>query len=627
MEDEEAQPPPVAVAEADVADAAKNNNKRGSSATGTIKPPKQRSKRIRKRPPRSELLKLHSNDDADDPVVVVKATIQQLAINGIVIPGAPLVRIVHPYMYTFSSFCKERWVGRTILDVYCTEFGSYPATYYETAIQQGRIRAVSDTKVVEDPRSYKLRGKDVLLHTVHRHEPSVAVYSNSTPYIKVVAGETDDIVAFDKPSTLPVHPCGGYYNNSLMTLLQEETSYGKLYTIHRLDRLTSGLVVLAKTSAAAKEWGQAIQQRDCEKIYLARVKGRFCGDHNIAAAAASDNNNNTVPLLLVHTNDGRLPNHGEFEDDSSATAAATDTINALDQDDISRAARSRNAHGYWMTDLAGNPCDVTLEEFTKMEHTVDEWLEALNGAATTTTSDSKNQDSSSLVWFNLACPVRIEQPKIGVCSAGLFADLDAATYQKTVKAAQTAFAVVRYCASDDSTLLLVRPATGRTHQIRIHLQYLGHSIANDPCYGGSLWFGNPDGERACERAQAVLDESNNIGHDGTTSAVAAGATESSLVTADVPATEAELQRCMHNNNTNSNDDAGTSTAKTRGEQEALPDFVERTCVWCARNRCQGIEERAMLEFLVRSPGLWLHALQYKVNSLSFQTELPEWSRF
>ena len=36
------------------------------------------------------------------------------------------LRTVEPYPYTFSTFAKLRWLGRTVLDVYCTEFGSYP---------------------------------------------------------------------------------------------------------------------------------------------------------------------------------------------------------------------------------------------------------------------------------------------------------------------------------------------------------------------------------------------------------------------------------------------------------------------------------------------------------------------
>lgn len=35
-----------------------------------------------------------------------------------------------------------------------------------------------------------------------------------------------------------------------------------------------------------------------------------------------------------------------------------------------------------------------------------------------------------------------------------------------------------------------RPYTGRTHQLRLHLQLLGYPIANDPCYGGVLFYGD-----------------------------------------------------------------------------------------------------------------------------------------
>jgi hypothetical protein len=36
------------------------------------------------------------------------------------------IRVVKPYPFTFATFAKARWNGRTVLDVYCDEFGSYP---------------------------------------------------------------------------------------------------------------------------------------------------------------------------------------------------------------------------------------------------------------------------------------------------------------------------------------------------------------------------------------------------------------------------------------------------------------------------------------------------------------------
>lgn len=53
--------------------------------------------------------------------------------------------------------------------------------------------------------------------------------------------------------------------------------------------------------------------------------------------------------------------------------------------------------------------------------------------------------------------------------------------ERTGKSALTRYEPIEYI--DDSTILLVKPVTGRTHQIRVHLSYIGHPIYGDKLYG------------------------------------------------------------------------------------------------------------------------------------------------
>ena len=223
-----------------------------------------------------------------------------------------------------------------------------------------------------------------------------------------------------------------------------------------------------------------------------------------------------------------------------------------------------------------------------------------------------------MLWFHLACPTRIAQHKDGVCEAGTFDSLDDALYRKTVKPAQTSFAVVSYDEATDSTVVVCRPATGRTHQIRLHLQYLGHSIANDPNYGGDIWYGNPSGREACKLAQQKLDAINNVNKgeiDHLTQGGKSPSGKNCTLTAriDVPATEQEINK--------------VATA-VQSKTESIHDFIKRTCVWCARCGNGGVDREAF-EFLIRSPGIWLHALQYRFVgldgcSISYRAPLPLW---
>ena len=410
-----------------------------------------------------------------------------------------------------------------------TEFGSYPPAYYDTAIRQGRI-LVSNERVLPD---HVLSASDVLTHTVHRHEPAVA------DTLRIVE-ETDSLWVVDKPGTLPVHPCGGYHHQSLTSMLKP--SFG----IHRLDRLTSGLVLLAKDSPTAQLWTQALRERNATKVYIARVRGRF-------PSQAS------APWLKS------IPAYSD----------------SLDRKEI--------PHGCWVANGKGELVDGCS------------FMDLAQGGIVISegSCDEVLREDSDIEWLHLTCPTRIEKAKDGVCRCGTFGELTDDEYKRTVKSAETSFAVVRYDEASDSTVVICRPLTGRTHQIRLHLQYLNHPIANDPNYGGVLWYGNAEGRDTATEVQKKLTEMNEHGNSN------------ALVTTDVPATEAEVAKISES---------------SRRENESMDEFIRRTCVWCSRGH--GCEDRGLWEFLTRSAGIWLHAWMYRVTlgdkEYSYKTTLPSW---
>jgi 23S rRNA pseudouridine955/2504/2580 synthase/23S rRNA pseudouridine1911/1915/1917 synthase len=85
--------------------------------------------------------------------------------------------------------------------------------------------------------------------------------------------EDDELLIADKPPNLPVHPSGRFFKRTLWYLLRQTVPTPRFAT--RLDRETSGLVLVAKTAEEARRL-QSIQLRgEMDKRYLALVHGRF----------------------------------------------------------------------------------------------------------------------------------------------------------------------------------------------------------------------------------------------------------------------------------------------------------------------------------------------------------------
>jgi len=94
--------------------------------------------------------------------------------------------------------------------------------------------------------------------------------------------EDELLLAVDKPSGLPTLPGGGFLDHTLLSLVR--TQYPEASPLHRLGRATSGLVLFARTGAAASSLSQSWRDHEVTKQYRALSSGVAAqGEYDITA--------------------------------------------------------------------------------------------------------------------------------------------------------------------------------------------------------------------------------------------------------------------------------------------------------------------------------------------------------
>ncbi|MCP4753479.1 MAG: RluA family pseudouridine synthase [Proteobacteria bacterium] len=83
------------------------------------------------------------------------------------------------------------------------------------------------------------------------------------------------IVLVEKSGNIPIAESGRYHQNTLINVLKEREGYPELFTVHRLDKETSGVVMIARTKAVATQLGEQFIRQVPEKIYYAVLVGEM----------------------------------------------------------------------------------------------------------------------------------------------------------------------------------------------------------------------------------------------------------------------------------------------------------------------------------------------------------------
>jgi len=135
-----------------------------------------------------------------------------------------------------------------------------------TALVDGRARA----------KSYRLEGGEEVAFEPVEAPPSTL---EPEPMDLRIAFEDEHLVVVDKPAGLVVHPAPGHATGTLVHgLLALDVEGGeepeRTGIVHRLDRDTSGLLVVARSQQAHRRLQELVRERAVEREYLALVVGR-----------------------------------------------------------------------------------------------------------------------------------------------------------------------------------------------------------------------------------------------------------------------------------------------------------------------------------------------------------------
>jgi 23S rRNA pseudouridine1911/1915/1917 synthase len=137
----------------------------------------------------------------------------------------------------------------------------------ERAIESGAL-----VDGVARPKSHRLAGgEDISV------PDQVAAALPPPPAAPPIVHEDEHLLVVDKPARLVVHPGAGHTGDTLVDALRGRIAGGdpeRPGIVHRLDRDTSGLLVVARSEAAYERLSQLVRERALERHYLALVHGR-----------------------------------------------------------------------------------------------------------------------------------------------------------------------------------------------------------------------------------------------------------------------------------------------------------------------------------------------------------------
>ncbi|AEM73404.1 RluA family pseudouridine synthase [Caldicellulosiruptor acetigenus] len=193
----------------------------------------------------------------------------------------------------------EGFDGR--LDKYLSEALSKTRSFVQKIIEEGNVW-VNQTQVLKP--AYKVKSGDIIKVVIP--EPKQLSLVAQDIDIEVVY-EDEHLAVINKPCGMVVHPGTGNFENTLVNALLHKFS-GRLSSIngvirpgivHRLDKDTSGLLIVAKTDEAHIKLSEALKSHQIKRIYYAICEGVLKEDSGVINAPIGRHPVNRLKMAVV----------------------------------------------------------------------------------------------------------------------------------------------------------------------------------------------------------------------------------------------------------------------------------------------------------------------------------------
>ena len=178
-------------------------------------------------------------------------------------------------------------------------------------IKNGDI-LVNDSKIKP---SYKVKqGDKITINNVKTDTEDITPWD----YPLDIVFEDDDIIIINKPSGMVVHPGNGNKDHTLVNALKSYTDklsdingVERLGIVHRIDKDTSGLIMVAKTNKAHEILGEYFKEHSIKREYIALLCGIFPHDTATIDAPIGRDEKNRLRMTVTPNNSKKAITHLE----------------------------------------------------------------------------------------------------------------------------------------------------------------------------------------------------------------------------------------------------------------------------------------------------------------------------